>query len=124
MAPLDTLARSAGAKATGTREDFDAFAFQRRTERGARRVVTVAARWRGGRVRQQDRGRARRSTPLFRAMGAGGGRREEGFWDRRRRIQSADRLEARAPDRTIGKPGLAGVQGLRHLPRRSGGSEL
>ena len=28
---------------------------------------------------QQDRGRARRPTPLFRAMGAGGGRRKEGF---------------------------------------------
>src|SRR5271155_2421960 len=93
MVVLDTLARSAGAKATG-REDFDAFALQGRTERGARSVVAVAARCRGCRVRQQDRGRARRPAPLFRAMGAGDGRRKEGFWDRRRRIQSADRLEA------------------------------
>src|SRR5580704_9553078 len=100
MAALDTLARSAGARATGVREDFDAFAFQRRTERGARRFIAVAAGRRGARFRQQDRGRAGRPAPLFRAMGAGGGRRQEGFRDCRGRIQSADRLEARAADRT------------------------
>ena len=36
------------------------------------------------------------------------------------RIQSADRLEARPADRTARKPGLAGLQRLRHLPRRCG----
>ena len=37
MARLDTLARWSGLKATGAREDVDAFAFQRGPERGPRR---------------------------------------------------------------------------------------
>ena len=36
--------------------------------------------------------------PYFAPWGAGGGRRQEGFWDRRRPVQSAYRLEARATD--------------------------
>ena len=54
---------------------------------------------RGQRFRQQDRAHPRRAAPLFRALGAGRRRRRQGFRHRHGRLQGADRVEARAPDR-------------------------
>ncbi len=78
----------------------------------------------GQRLGQQDRPHPRRPASLFRAVGAGGGRRQEGLRHRRGRLQGADRMEAQPADRAAREPCGAGLQRLRHLPGRSGRHQL
>ena len=67
-------------------------------------------------VRQQDCVDPGRSAPLFRALGTGRRRRQEGLRHCRRAVQGAGRVEARAADRTAQQPAAQGFNAFGCFP--------
>ena len=120
----DVAASPGRAAAIASREEEP----MRKRPAGARRyglaalaaTLATCSRRRRRSVQQQDRIGSGRASPVFRSVGAGGGRRQEGFRHRLGRLQSAVRVEAQSADRIDREPDDPRLQRLWHLPRRRG----